>query len=139
MNIKTNANQYKGREVFANTRASVYRNLHQDSLSIRVGNLVHGHAKMVAMSNAQFNVGTGGSNKAKETGKKQVHAWLTGDIQVAQDCDVEATYQKLEKAGYERVRYNPMDCSNFVKYSSNEPVLNAREAIIVLDRVYIKN
>jgi hypothetical protein len=137
--IKTRANSYKGREVDANERVAVYRNLHADCLSIQIGSLVHGHAQMVALYDATFHVGASGNASVRKRKQKDIHAKVRGTIVMATDVDnVEDMYRKLEDQGYERVYYNPYKVTTFVRFDSKEPVFEAKQAIIVLDRVYIK-
>lgn len=137
--MKTYANSYKGREVLAGDRVSVHRNLHEDSLTIKVGNLVHGHAQMVALYDVSFHVGASGNAKVREEGRKHVHAHVRGTIVKAQDVDdVEAMYQKLEDYGYTRVYYNPYKVDTFVTYHDMQPIYEADKAIICMDRVYVK-
>lgn len=137
--IKTYANSYKGREVFANEKVSVHRNLHEDSLTIKVGSLVHGHAQMVAMYDVSFHVGQKGNESVNATKQKQVHAHVRGTIAKAEDvADIEATYQKLEDYGYTRVYYNPYKVKTFVEYTTFEPIHECDQAIVIMDRVYVK-
>jgi hypothetical protein len=137
--MKTMANSYKGRDVFANEKVSVHRNLHEDSLTIKVGSLVHGYAQMVALYDVSFHVGQKGNQKVNETGQKQVHAHVRGTIVKAEDVvDVEAMYQKLESYGYSRVYYNPYKVTTFVDYASFEPIYECNQAIVIMDRVYVK-
>lgn len=132
------ANSYKGREIEAHEMVSVHRNLHTDSLTIKVENLVHGHAQMVVLSNATFNVSEKGNEKVNEEGRKNVHAHVKGEIVKACDVeDVEAMYEKLESYGYTRVYYNPYKVKTFVYHSSFEPIHEASKAIVIMDRAYV--
>jgi hypothetical protein len=136
---KTCANSYKGREVLVNEIVSVHRNLHEDSLTIKVGNLVHGHAQMVAMYDVTFNVGASGNAKVREEGRKHVHAHVRGTIVKAQDVDnIQETYQKLEDYGYSRVYYNPYKVDTFVTFDDRQPIYDCDQCIVVMDRVYVK-
>lgn len=138
MNIKTMANSYKGREVFAGDKVSVHRNLHEDSLTIKVGSLVHGHADVAVLYDVSFHVGEKGNAKVREEGRKHVHAHVKGSIVKAYDIDdIEGTYQKLEDYGYRRVYYNPYKVTTFVDYESFEPIYEAERAIVIMDRVYV--
>jgi replication initiation and membrane attachment protein DnaB len=139
MMIKTMANSYKGRDVFANEKVSVHRNLNADSLTIKVGSLVHGHAQMVALYNVTFSVGEKGNEKVNATNNKNVHAHVRGTIVKAEDVDnVQAMYDKLESLGYTRVYYNPYRVNTFVIYDTFEPIHECDQAIVIMDRVYIK-
>lgn len=135
---RVNVKPYKDRLVYAHDKVLVYRNLHEDSLSIMKGNLVHGHAQMVVLYGVTFIVRESGNRQANITKQRNVHAFVKGSIIHAADVDdIEATYKKLEKAGYKRVYYNPFKVRTFVIYSTFEPVYKADRAIVVMDRVYI--
>lgn len=139
MMIKTHANSYKGREVFVNEDVAVHRNLHEDSLTIKVGNLVHGHAQMVVLYDVSFHVGEKGNAKVREEGRKNVHAHVRGTVVKAEDVDdVEATYQKLEDYGYTRVYYNPYKVTTFVTFDDMQPIYEADKCIVIMDRCYVK-
>lgn len=134
-----NVNSYKGRDVFAGDKVSVHRNLHEDSLTIKVGNLVHGHADVVVLYDVSFHVGAKGNERVRKEGRKNVHATVKGTIVQAFDIDdVEEMYQMLENYGYKRVYYNPYKVTTFVDYASFEPIYEAERAIVVMDRVYIQ-
>lgn len=135
---KVNINSYKDRVINAHDKVLVYRNLHENTLSIRKGNLVHGYAQMVVLYGVTFSVGKSGNEKANITKQKNVHAYVKGSIIFATDFeDVEATYKKLEELGYKRVYYNPFKVKTFVLYSTFEPIYKADKAIVIMDRVYI--
>jgi hypothetical protein len=139
MMTKVRANSYKGREVFANQLVSVHRNLNADSLTIKVGDLVHGHAKMVVLYDVKFSVSQKGNERVNAEGRKSVHAHVKGVIVEAQDVeDVDKMYQKLEEYGYIRVYYNPYKVKTFVKYDSFEPIYECEKAIVIMDRLYVK-
>jgi hypothetical protein len=140
MMIKTNANSYKGREVFAHDMVAVHRNLNEDSLTIKKSDgLVHGHAQLVALVDASFHVGKKGNENVNATGVKQVHAHVRGTIVQANDVDdVDAMYDKLENYGYTRVYYNPYKVKTFVTYHDMQPIYEVNQAIVIMDRVYVK-
>lgn len=136
--MKTYANSYKGREVYVGDRVSVHRNLHEDSLTIKVGNLVHGHADVVVLYDVSFHVGAKGNARVREEQRKHVHATVRGTVVKAYDVDdVEEVYEKLEKYGYRRVYYNPYKVTTFVDYASFKPIYEAERAVVVMDRVYV--
>ncbi|AYP68195.1 hypothetical protein PQE75_gp063 [Bacillus phage vB_BcoS-136] len=138
MNL-TNIRSYKGREVAVDDNVSVHRNLHTDSLTIKVGNLVHAHAQMVVLSDVEFKVSKSGNKKVNETGQKHVHAFVKGNIIDACDVDnIEETYSLLEDNGYTRVYYNPYKVDTFVIYENMKPVHRTGQAVVIMDRVYIK-
>lgn len=131
---------YKQREVKQHERVSVYRNLHEDKLSICVGGLVHGHSKIVMLKDVEFVVQSKGNKRVNSTGQKNVHAYVKGNIVNGNDSlilDVEELYANMEQLGYTRVYYNPYKVDSFVIYDTLEPVYKADEAFVIMDRVYI--
>lgn len=135
---KVNVKSYKDRTIYAHDKVSVYRNLHKECLSIKKGGLVHGYTQMVVLYGVTFSVGKSGNEKTNITKQKNVHAYVKGSIIFATDVDdIEATYQKLEMAGYKRVYYNPFKVKEFVLYSTFEPIYKAEKAIVIMDRIYI--
>jgi hypothetical protein len=75
-------------------RVSVYFNLHRKLFSLRAeegpskGKVI-GHAREVTLDGVAFHVGKAGQAKVRETGKKNVHAFVRGDCSAV--FDFEAT------------------------------------------------
>lgn len=133
------ANSFKGRDVSAGQRVSVHRNLNANSLTIKVGSLVHAHAQIVSLLDVDFTVGVKGNEKVNNTKQKHVHAHVNGTIVSASDVnDVEFMYNKLEQDGYTRVYYNPYKVKTFVDYNTLQPIHKATYAHVIMDRVYVK-
>lgn len=132
-------NSYKGREVTKGQRVSVHRNLHAQSLTVKVGSLVHAHAQIVSLLNVEFAVSLKGNDKVNRTKQKHVHAFVKGVIVGASDVtNVEFMYEALETDGYTRVYYNPYEVKTFVDFNTRIPVHKATYAHVIMDRVYVK-
>lgn len=131
---------YKSRQVQQGDCVHLYRNLHAESLSIRVGTLVHAHAMIAKVHNATFLVSERGNERTRIQNQRNVHAYVRGDLEECQAIinDVESEYQRLEAEGYTRIYYNPYKVRSFVIYGTQEPVFHAYEAVVIMDRVYIK-
>jgi hypothetical protein len=130
---------YKDRELKAGDRVLVYRNLTDDCLSIRQGNLVYGHTDYVVLENVKFKVRDSGQRMVRATGHKQVHAFVEGDFLVDTSLDnPEYMYKTLEESGFRRVYYNPHAVDTFVTYDDRKPIKESKSAIVVMDRVYIR-
>ncbi len=128
-----------GRNIEVNDRVHVYRNLTKDTLSIKKDGLVCGYSSMIALHNVSFKVGKAGHKKTNEQGQRNVHAFVVGDIiSAAHINNVEKAYNSLERQGYKRVYYNPYRVDQFVLYDGFEPLLESSEAIVIMDRVYIR-
>ena len=65
-------------------KVEVYKNLRKQCFSIRQKGKVIGYALVLAMSNVEFVVQQGGRKRVLESGQKNVHAFLRGDIHL---CD----------------------------------------------------
>lgn len=132
---------YKDRQVKKYQRVSVHRNLRSGNggLSIKSNNTVCGHADAVYLRDVKFNVSQSGNERVRREKQKNVHAHITGDIVLCQSViDYESRCDFIERQGYKRVRYNPYMHTSFVYSNTDEPVYKAREAYIMLDRIYIK-
>lgn len=61
-------------------RVRVYRNLHNHLLSIKCGSVVIGHCLSITLVNPKFIVQEAGKKRAIETGVRNVHAFVEGEI-----------------------------------------------------------
>lgn len=136
-------NDYKGRTVGLEDKVMVYRNLNNDCLSIKKDGLIHGHARIVFLHDVQFFVSIVGNERVNEEGRKNVHAYVKGNIYYANEDNSfrspEEIYEGLENSGWTRVYYNPYKVNTFVVFETFEPIYEAANAVIVMDRVYINN
>ena len=110
------------------TRVDVYRNLHEDCYSIRsretdsdeYGNVI-GHAHGVLLRDAEFVVQEAGQAKCRETGVKNVHAVVRGELQYCFDRDEDPPIWEPFKRSVDdnntgtvvSVRYDPFECDHF--------------------------
>jgi hypothetical protein len=100
-------------------RVKVYRNLHKDCWSVvdtRTGRVAF-HANHVLLKNVQFRVQQAGRERVIAERKKNVHAYIVGELiglgsrhPINVDCPV---------------TYNPYKYKSFVKRSSSEPIFKA--------------
>ena len=131
---------YKNRELVIGDIVEVYRNLHKECLSVRKDGLVHLHADAVYLKNANFIVSQSGRNRVLDTKKKNVHAYVRGEvISYLSDMEcIEHMYEEAESAGYTRIYYNPYKVNQFVNYKTMQPVVFAHDAYVIGDRIYAK-
>ena len=61
-------------------KVEVYYNLHRHLFSIRHKGKVIGHRRYVSLSDVTFAVQPAGRKKVLETGQKNVHAFVRGDV-----------------------------------------------------------
>lgn len=92
-------------------RADVYWNFHKDTYAIRCMEpghdkygIVTGYADGVIIDNAEFVVQAAGLKKARETGKRNVHAFVRGDVTYAGDDVLSAVDPTKEWVPF---RYRP--------------------------------
>lgn len=134
-------NQFKGRDISKGDKVSVYRNLIHNSLTIKKRGLVHAHAHLVKLKDVEFKVSQSGNERVNREKVKNVHAYLSGTIKNSKNIDLELLdelYKSLELLGYTRVYYNPYIVKTFVVHKNFKPIYNCDEAIVVMDRIYIK-
>lgn len=108
-------------------RVDVYRNLHEDCYSIRsrdtdsdeYGNVI-GHADGVLLRDAEFVVQEAGQAKCRETGTKNVHAVVRGELQYCFDRNEKVLWKPFKEAVIENnngtimnVWYDPFECDHF--------------------------
>lgn len=132
---------FKGRKLAINDSVQMYRNLHKDSLTLKKQGLVHGHAQVAELQDVSFAVSLSGNKRTRLKKQKNVHAFVKGILKSSNTVinNVLDYYTKLEEDGFTRVYYNPHVVETFVVHKTSEPVFKADKAIVVMDRVYIKN
>ena len=107
-------------------RVKVYRNLHKDCfsvVSVKTGKVI-AHTENIELKNCKFHVQPAGRKKVLEQKRKNVHAYVTGDL-VAMSNQVPDTvisdFFELEDA-----YYNPYKHETFVNYETHEPLHYAK-------------
>lgn len=112
----------------------VYRNVNKKGVvySIRQDGCVVAHADEVILLNAEFIVQKVGSKKVKKTGKKNVHAWVRGDIVKTR---VKPDTNKLKA----KVVYNPRKNDSFVTKGDKLIVKSAPLVILNGEGVFVDN
>jgi hypothetical protein len=95
------------------------------------GGLVVGHAKDLFLDASEFRVRKGGRKKVIKDKRKNVHAFVIGNIVSLSSYgkdDVGAGYS------YRQVKYNPYKNETFVYADTGEPCLNANIVMMREDR-----
>lgn len=107
-------------------RYEVYRNLHNGLFSIREkkSKLVVAHARKVGLCNVKFVVKEAGNKRARDTGVRNVHAWVEGELGIfegvsykGRDLELHSAASNMEKMtdwNYENFTYNPFKFKTFV-------------------------
>lgn len=94
-------------------RVQVYYNLHKKCLSVRHKGKVIDHTNIVALENIKFHVQPAGQAKVRREKRKNVHAYVAGDL---------ITKEKFGRLpnSLELVKYNPYKNDFFVDVEGNE-------------------
>lgn len=92
----------------------VYYNLHKKCLSVRHKGKVISHTPAITLRNAKFVVREGGRQRVLQEGKKNVHAFVKGEL---------VSYDSTEHA--RSATYNPYRFASFVDRETFEPVHEA--------------
>ena len=122
-------------------KAKVYYNLHNHKWSIKQGNLVIGHASEITMINAVPSVSQAGRERVLCEGRKNVHAYLVGDIVGTQDFtsfrgrDIpKAIKRPIAFFATDEITYNPRKYDRFVDKATETGVVFAGGVELKSDR-----
>ena len=85
---------------------------------------VVGHSTEVAMSDCEFRVRPGGHKRVIEEKRKNVHAFVIGEVQPSLP----------ESTGYRQVKYNPYKSDYFFFADTGEKIVNATSVILKSNR-----
>lgn len=89
-------------------RCHVYRNLHTGTWSVRQGGKIVAHPTTIMLKNCTFNVQPAGRRKVLAEKKKNVHAYVSGFLSSAAECN--ANHNDLD---HRVVTYNPYKMESF--------------------------
>ena len=124
-------------------RSQVYFNLHKRCFSVQQGGKVYAHADGVMLENVRFNVSKAGQRKVRETGRKNVHARVTG-YGVVYDFSKDPLPVTLDSyvvdhirenidgiwAKWSRATYNPYKNDTFVDTVTGEALHDASKVLM---------
>ena len=111
-------------------RVEVYFNLHKHTWSVRsakTGRVIL-HTDKVHINNPTFVVRKSGRERVLREGKKNVHAFVRGDITVFDDFNP-------DYLDYSLVSYNPYKFDTFVDVHDMSPVRTAKRAMLEVCQV----
>jgi hypothetical protein len=108
----------------------VYRNVTKKGVtySIRQGGYVVAHADELYLVNAEFVVRQAGRKRVKKEKRKNVHAWIKGEI---------AT--KVGDSKGFQVVYDPKKYRTFVRKTTKKPVRKALSVMLGSEGVWVDN
>jgi len=123
-------NSYKGRKLNLHERVEVYRNLNMSGAgawySVRQGGYVVGHTCDITLMDAKFVVRKGGRDRVLKTGRKNVHAWVSGLV-----CP--RAYD--EEGQGVKVMYRPQTGDSFYTHYAGDITVSLRTAFLVSLRI----
>jgi len=118
-----------------NLRAQVYYNLHHKTFSIQQSGRVKAHADGIVLDDVRFLVGKAGQKKVRETGRKNVHARVSGvNVELIPSNHIEPSFGRLSpyfESGWKLAFYNPYVTDTFVDQQTREPIHNAERVILI--------
>jgi ribosomal protein S27AE len=117
---------------FIGKKVMVYRNLHKDTFSIQYKSKVILHADYVKLTDVEFRVRPGGNKKVVNEKKKNVHAFVIGNL--VDYCEYPCENLPSEPND-NIVTYDPYKYQSFVLKTTQEPVYRASE----VKMIYTKN
>lgn len=117
-------------------RVEVYWNLHKKIWSIRHKGKVLGHNKLVRVANLQFVVQPAGRERVLREQRKNVHAFVRGELLEPVEWGNRRLACQNCKNGWVEITYNPYKYSTFVEKNTKKPIHNATRAILVDNRAY---
>jgi hypothetical protein len=108
-------------------RTHVYFNLHRACWSLMLRGKVTGHASALHVDQPTFVVREGGRQRVLREGRKNVHAFVVGDVSMATGVDYDRSH------GWTRITYRPQ-LGSFVDAVTLAPVRGADECVMLADR-----
>ena len=120
-------------------RSQVYFNLHKRLFSVQQNGKVYAHADGVLMENVRFNVSKAGQRKVRETGRKNVHARVSGyepsdtkgvtlSPELVRFCRLDI--ESLKAVGWHTATYNPYKNDTFVDAVTGRELHEARKVLM---------
>lgn len=91
-------------------------------------------ASALHLTDATFAVQPAGLRRFRETGLKNVHAYVRGTLQTVE----RDRWPTSLDPDWRRARYNPKDTDTFVDVELGYPVYRAKEALLIGTQVYYR-
>lgn len=108
-------------------RVEVYKNLHTGTYSVRHKGRVIDHPTRLTLWNVTFAVQPAGREKVRREGRKNVHAFVRGEL-----ADPGLRFMEPPV----RVSYNPYENDTFVDKATGAPVETAEAALLAPEGVF---
>ncbi len=112
-------------------KVQVYYNLHKKRLSVRSARsgLVIKHTDLVKLNNAKFHVQPAGQAKVRRDKRKNVHAYVAGELAPKQNRGVDTAVPEILDQAF----YNPYKNDFFVN-SKGEELRDKYETVYVIGK-----
>lgn len=107
-------------------RVRVYYNLNKKCLSVQYKGKVIQHTTSIYLENVKFIVRPAGRAKVLKEKRKNVHAFVEGDVYVPS-----VAYYPTQ------VSYNPYKLGTFYEVETNHPVISAKNAAVAGKHVWV--
>lgn len=115
-------------EEYRGKRVMVYYNLHKHTFSVTYKSKVILHADYVNLKNVEFRVRKGGKEKVRDEKRKNVHAFVIGDL--VDYCE-HPCKDLPEESSNKIITYDPYKYDTFVYKSDESPVSFAKEVEMI--------
>lgn len=113
--------------------SDVYFNLHKHVWSVRTKGKVKHHVDIVVFNEgANFVVQPAGRKKVLEEKRKNVHAFVRGDVTII-SADLKKWQKYVADINTRLVSYNPYKADHFYYVDNGEEVESAEEVIMIVD------
>lgn len=109
-------------------RVMVYYNLHKHTFSVQKSGLVLLHVDYIKLRDVEFRVRPGGREKVNLEKRKNVHAFVIGNV--VDFCEYPCESLPEEVDG-KIITYNPYIHKSFVVKDTDEPIFNAEEISMI--------
>jgi len=111
-----------------------YRNLHNDSFSIKNRGLVIQRPKKVLLINVEFKVSQKGRERVIREKRKNVHAVLVSeDYKLLDETINDYLDYNIE------IYYNPYKTKTFIVKNTGEEIKHIQKALCINNRIFVKN
>lgn len=118
-----------------------YRNLHTGGFSIKNKGKVCERPLMFIMTDAEFKVNIAGNQRAKDSGQRNVHAYVVADNYESYDFDDDRVMSIgvniFNNDLFTEVTYNPFHLDSFVTIGGI-PVEKSEFIVALQDKVYMR-
>ena len=115
-------------EEYIGLRVMVYYNLHKHTFSVTYKGKVVLYADYVKLKNVEFRVREGGRERVRREKKKNVHAFVIGDLV---DYCIFPCENMPPESNTNVITYNPKKYDTFVSKDTEEPVYRANEVDMI--------